>query len=291
MRKTILNAALLLALAPLASAQQAVDLKKNADPRGRVHVDNPMGSTRIIGWDRAEVTVTGQLGRGADEVRLSGGASRTDIEIETEGNPQSVHCDLEIHVPSGSRVEVESSGAEITVSGVTTEVRAESVNGAISVSGADEVDAQTVSAGVRITGGSRVRAESVNGPVTVKGARRDVEASTVNGPLDVSGSGFDSVRMEVVSGNARFEGDLTARGDLSIETVSGSADLSFPANQSADFEITTFSGEIQNGMDPNARPTKASHFTPEKELSFTAGSGGAKVAVKTLSGSITLRKK
>jgi DUF4097 and DUF4098 domain-containing protein YvlB len=290
MTKTILKATLLLALAPAALAQQRVDLKKTADPRGRVSIDNSAGSTRVIGWDRAEITVTGSLGRGAEGVQLSGGPTRTEIEVETEGNPHGVRCDLEIHVPAGSRLEIQSFSAEITVSGVTGEVRAESVNGAISVSGADEVEAQSVSAGVSVSGGSRVRAESVNGPVTVKGAKGSVEASTVNGPLQVDGSAFDRIRMEAVSGNVIFEGSLSDGGELDIETVSGSAELRLSADQAADFDISTFSGDIRNGLSQE-HAAKTSKWTSQKELSFSAGSGGASIAVQTLSGSIDIVKK
>jgi DUF4097 and DUF4098 domain-containing protein YvlB len=291
MTKTIAKAAaLILAVAPVALAQQKVDLKKTADPKGRVSIDNTAGSTRVIGWDRPEITVTGTLGRGAESVRFAGGAGRTDIEVETEGNPHGVRSDLEIHVPSGSRVEVQSFSAEIPVTGVTGEVRAESVNGAISITGSDEVEAQTVSAGVTVNGGSRVRAESVNGPVIIKGAKGSVEASTVNGTLEVGGTTFESVRIEAVSGDVTFDGALASGADLSIETVSGSVTVRLPPGQGADVEVSTFSGEIQNGLSPD-HAAKTSRWTSQKELQFKAGGGGAKLAIQTLSGNVDILKK
>jgi DUF4097 and DUF4098 domain-containing protein YvlB len=291
MTKTMVKAAaLFLAVAPVALAQEKVDLRKNADPKGRVSIDNTAGSTKVIGWDRAEITVTGTLGRNAESVRFTGGAGRTDIEVETQGNPHGARSDLEIHVPSGSRLEVQSFSAEITVTGVTGEVRAESVNGAISVTGSDEVEAQTVSAGVTVSGGSRVRAESVNGPVIVKGAKGSVEASTINGPLEVSGDSFDSVRMEAVSGDVTFDGALTSGADVSIETVSGSVTVRVPGGQGADVDVSTFSGEIQNGLSPD-HAAKTSRWTSQKELQFKAGGGGAKVAIQTMSGDVDIVKK
>jgi hypothetical protein len=135
MTKTMVKvAALILAVAPAALAQQKVDLSKSADPRGRVSIDNSAGSTRVIGWDRPEITVTGTLGHGAEGVRLSGGPARTEIEVEPEGmNPHGVRCDLEIHVPAGSRLR-SSPSAPRSRSGVTSS-RAESVVGAISIGG------------------------------------------------------------------------------------------------------------------------------------------------------------
>jgi DUF4097 and DUF4098 domain-containing protein YvlB len=283
-------AALLLAVAPAALAQQKVDLKKNADPKGRVSIDNTAGSTRVIGWDRPEISVTGTLGRGADSVRFTAGAGRTDIEVETQGNPHQVRSDLEIHVPSGSSVEVQSFSAEITVTGVTGVVRAESMNAAISVTGSDEVEAQTVSAGVTVSGSSRVRAESVNGPVIVKGAKGSVEASTVNGTLEVSGTTFESVRIEVVSGDVTFDGALASGADLSIETVSGSVTVRVPGGQGADVDVSTFSGDIRNGLSAE-HAAKTSRWISQKDLQFKAGGGGAKVAIQTMSGDVDILKK
>ena len=91
-----------------------------------------------------------------------------------------------------------------------------------------------------------------------------------------------------MSGSIRFEGDLAGKGELDVETVSGDVELVLPAKLSADFEVSTFSGEIENELGPAAR--EASKFTTEKELAFSTGSGGARVSVKTLSGGIALRK-
>jgi DUF4097 and DUF4098 domain-containing protein YvlB len=92
-----------------------------------------------------------------------------------------------------------------------------------------------------------------------------------------------------VSGPLRFEGGLTKGGSLSAEAVSGSVELVLPASLAADFTVSSFSGGIENELGPAAQ--KSSRWTPEKELSFTTGAGGAKVTVETLSGSIRLRKK
>ena len=58
---------------------------------------------------------------------------------------------------------------------------------------------------------------------------------------------------------------------------------------SADFSISTFSGEITNDLGPS--PKSKSRWTSEKDLTFSTGSGGADVSVQTLSGCIHLRKR
>lgn len=283
---------LAMAVAPApAWSQQKVDLKKSAAPDGRVSIDNAAGTLRVVGWNREEITVTGTLGKRAEGIDLSGSAQRTTISVETHGNPHGVKSDLEIRVPAGSRLEIDGFATEITVLEVTGVVEADSVNGSISVSGRPrEVKAETVNGFITVEGpASRVHAESVNGPVTVKGATGDVEASTVNGVLVVTGSLFERARLETVSGSIRFEGELGPKGVLEAESVSGGVDLQFPARQTFELHVTTFSGDIQS--DFGGEVHKVSKWTSEKELQFTAGAGGPEVTVSTLSGSVVIRKK
>jgi DUF4097 and DUF4098 domain-containing protein YvlB len=290
-KPTVLFLAAVFAAATTVSAEDTVEQRRPASPDGLVEIENASGSIRVIGWDQAEVMVKGTLGHGATGLDLSGGARRTRVEVETEGNPHGVRSDIEVRVPSGSRVQIDGFQAEITVNGVKGGVRAETVNGAIAVSGpSKDVDIQSVNGAVEVTGsGGRVHAESVNGRVTVKDASGEVEASTVNGLLSVIGGTFDRASLETVSGGLRFEGALTKHATLDAETVSGGVEVTLPASVSADFSITTFSGNVDNELGPPAQ--KASKWTPEKELSFSTGTGGAKVNVQTLSGSIRLLKK
>jgi len=87
----------------------------------------------------------------------------------------------------------------------------------------------------------------------------------------------------------RFEAGLSARATLSVESVSGGVDLLLPASLGAEFTVSTFSGAITNELGPAAE--KSSRWTPEKELSFTTGSGGARITVETLSGAVNIRKR
>ena len=48
-----------------AAAQQKVEARRSASANAPVEIENPAGSIRVIGWERGEVTVTGDLGAGA----------------------------------------------------------------------------------------------------------------------------------------------------------------------------------------------------------------------------------
>src|SRR5512143_2353247 len=108
MMRTLAVAVLALTAMPGAlQAQEKVDEKRAASPDGLVEIESGAGSIRVIGWGRSEVAVTGTLGAGAAGLDFSGGAKKTRIEVETQGNPHGVNSDLEIHVPVASRVEIE----------------------------------------------------------------------------------------------------------------------------------------------------------------------------------------
>jgi DUF4097 and DUF4098 domain-containing protein YvlB len=278
-------------VAAAAAAQTTLDQHRPAAPDGLVEIDNPTGSIHVVGWSKAEVAVSGSLGHRASGLEFMGDPHRTRIGVETEGNPHSVRADLEVHVPAGSRLEIDSFAATITITDVTGAVKAETVNGSITMTGGSkEVSLQTVNGSVDVTSpATRVHAESVNGSVTVHDASGEVDASTVNGRLVVVGGAFSRARLETVSGGLRFEGDLTKKATLDAESVSGSVELVLPASVSADFSVSTFSGEIENELGPTAQ--KTSRFTSEKSVSFSTGGGGSKVSVQTLSGAIRLRKR
>jgi DUF4097 and DUF4098 domain-containing protein YvlB len=293
--KTMKRAALVLAtiLAGPAwlAAQTPVDQKRPAAPDGAVSIENMSGSVKVTGWDRAEVQVKGTIGDGG-ELSFDGTEKRTRIEVEAEhGNPMGIKSDLEVFVPAGSAVDIEGFQATIVVSGVTGSVKAETVNGSLTQAGAARsVDLQSVNGAIDVTKPSgRVKAEAVNGTVTVRDASGEIEASTVNGKLLVTGGSFDRAAFETVAGGIRFEAGLSARATMSVESVSGAVDLLLPAGFGAEFSVSTFSGEVTNELGPAAQ--KSSKWTPEKELSFTTGSGGARITVETLSGAVHIRKR
>jgi DUF4097 and DUF4098 domain-containing protein YvlB len=270
---------------------QKLDARRSASADALVEIENPAGSIKVVGWDRAEVMVTGQLGSGASGLEFTGSGSRIRVGVETERNPHSVVSSLEVHVPVRSRLQIESFAGSINVSEVSGTVKAETVNGSITVTGqAREIQAETVNGSVEVSGASKdTHVESVNGSVTVRGASGELQASTVNGRLDVSGATFSRAHVETVSGSLSFEGGLGSGATLEAETVSGSVVLALPASVAADFSVSTFSGSIDNAFGPSA--TRVGRHTPEKELQFSTGGGGASVSVHTLSGSITLRKR
>jgi DUF4097 and DUF4098 domain-containing protein YvlB len=289
MKRSALILMTILALPAGLAAQTPVDARRPAAPDGIVEIENPSGSIRVVGWDKAEVWVQGTLAPDA-ELDFGGSEKRTDIEVEVEDHP-GAPSDIEVHVPAGSHVEVEGFHADIEVRGVTGTVEAETLNGGIIQSGgAREVTLASVHGSVEVAGASGlIQVEVVNGTVTIRESSGGLEASTVNGELVVAGGPFEKAALESVAGDVRFEADLGAQGRLDVETVSGTAEIFVASNIKADFSISTFSGEIENEL--GVGTVEQQEYLPAKELSFSTGSGGARITVETLSGSVNIRKR
>jgi DUF4097 and DUF4098 domain-containing protein YvlB len=290
MKRAALVLATVLAAPAWLAAQATVDQKRPAAPDGAVSIENMAGSVKVTGWDRAEVQVKGTVGEGG-ELTLQGSDKRTHIEIEADHNPMGVKSDLEVFVPAGSSLDIEGFQATISVTGVTGSVTAETVNGSITQAGAAKhVELQSVNGDVEVTkAAGRIQAEAVNGTVTIRDASGELEASTVHGKLQVLGGSYERAEIESVAGAVRFEAAVSARAALSIDTVSGPVELLLPASVAAEFQVSSFSGRITNELGPAAE--KPSKWTPQTELRFTTGSGGARITVETLSGAIGIRKR
>jgi DUF4097 and DUF4098 domain-containing protein YvlB len=267
MKNALIATLVLAGFAATTAAQTKVDERRPAAPDGTVEIENPAGAIRVVGWDKAEVAVTGTLGVGADGIEVAGKPARVRVEVRATPDVKS---EIEVKVPAGSRVEVESIAASLSVTGVTGVLNAQTVSGGIAVAGGTkEAHVQTVSGAIELSGACpKVYTHSVSGQVVVKGA---------------------SGEIGTVSGRLLFDADLAASGRLGASSVSGAVTLVLPAAVSAEFSVTSFSGEILNELGPEAK--RAAPFLPSKELKFSTGTGGARVSVETVSGSVSLKKK
>ena len=278
--------------AGVAQAQEKIDRTLDVSPDGVVEIGNVSGSVEVTGWDRKEVHVTGTLGEGTEKLEFTTSNGRTVVEVKIPKHARNVEgSHLKINVPLKSSLEVSVVSAEIDVKHVNGTLDLESVSGGVTVDGDPvTVRAESVSGGIEIHASSEeIEAETVSGSVEIDGVKRRARVSSVSGGIDVTGANLREANFESVSGSIRFNGGLEKDGRLEVSSHSGSVLLRLPASVSADFDVSTFSGDIKNELGPDARRT--SRYTPGKELSFTTGSGSARVTVESFSGSIRLLEK
>ena len=294
-RSTCLAAAILAAAAPQAMAQQNITKRVNVAPDVTVEVSNVQGSVEITAWDRNEVELVAELESDKDELEFEATERHVHIEVDRPDGKYGRNSDeqdaiLTLRVPKGARLVAETVSAGITVTGVRGEQNLESVSGQVQTQAFDaRVSAASVSGEVTVTGNggkASVSTENVSGRSTVTGVRGDYQGEVVSGQIRATVAGVESLEVSSVSGEIDVQAELTPAARVEMETISGTIALRIKPPVNAEFDIESFSGDIENCFGQKARDT--SKYTPGSELSFTQGSGGARVELQTLSGSISV---
>lgn len=280
---------------PALWASREVDATLDAAPNATIEIETTSGSIEVRGWDNNQVVVTGRIGDDVESFTAEGGGNRIVIEVEVEQRGRwggrDIDAHLEIKVPRGARLEIETVSASIEVEEFDGRIEAESVSGGIELSGAPATaDLESVSGGIRVRGkNTRTLAETVSGSIRLDGVSDRVEASTVSGRIEVDAGQIERGDLESVSGTVELECSLARGARLDVSSHSGNVTLTLPADVSASFEAETFSGRIDN--DFGAQAERASKWTPSKTLEFTTGDGDAEVTLETFSGNLRIQKR
>lgn len=283
---------LLVSVATQARAQERIDETRKLNADGTVIVSNVSGMVTVVGWDRKEVHVKGVLGEGTERLDIKGGDGQLEIKVIIPKRARDVEeTILEIRMPEGGSVEVSAVSADIEVEGVQGNMCLKSVSGDVHATGAPaEVNVETVSGEVELSVESdRVSINSVSGDIHLERAAGDVSAETVSGDISIGGGTFKHVETNTVSGDLYFDGDLDEKGSSTFSCHSGDIELILPKKTDAEFNVTTFSGDIDNEFGGNG--SRISKHAPGKELRFTVGSGGARVRIETFSGDVEIQKR
>ncbi len=292
-KQTIVAGIAMLAALP-ALAVQNIDRSQATGPTPIVEVNNVQGKVTITAWERNEVKVTGTIENDEHQFEFTGDTGRVTIEVRPESKRYSYGRDddafLELSVPAGAILRVQTVSADIVAGGVRGEQRLEAVSGDVTTELFDQpLDVRSISGDVDIRGSGgqgRVHAESTSGNVKARGLGGEIEAKSVSGDLDLQLGVTSEVRLETVSGNLGARLTLAEGGRVDAQSVSGNLSVSFGKPVNGDFDIESFSGDIDNCFGPKA--SRKSEYAPGRELRFTQGSGNARVSLETLSGDINV---
>ena len=274
---------------------ERVDRTESVEADGRVDIYNMAGSIEIIGWDRSQINVSGEIGDDVEELVFEVNGSHTEIKVKIPKRSRGhkdVSADIVVRVPAASSIDVGSVSSDIDIENVTGEQDVQSVSGDITTEVfAADVDAETVSGDVNAEGkgtDAEAKLESVSGDITADGLTGDLRIGTVSGDLEVNDGSFDRTKAETVNGDIVYVAEMRSGAKLDFETVNGTVDVSFVGDVGAKFEIETFNGRIRNCFGPE--PERTSRYTPGWELSFTEGDGDGRVTIATLNGGVKLCK-
>lgn len=184
-------------------------------PQGRIQLENINGSVRVTGWDRNEVKVDAvkwaYTRERLDEAQIVVDPSTESIRISTKypersqtitddrrgrlNNPATV--DYTLFVPRSARIDaVELINGNLSLEGLTNDVRA----------------------------------SSINGDVTARGLLGEAKLSTINGSLDANFNQLDatkSIALTSVNGNVTITIPSDSSANLRASNVHGGIENDF----------------------------------------------------------------
>jgi hypothetical protein len=293
LRRLPLFAALVLVSAG-ALAGTPINQRTAADAAGQVEISNISGLVDVTAWARNEVEVTGELGKGTErlEVSRTGNVVRVKVILPAKSS-RTESSDLFVKLPAGSSLAVNTVSADIGVRGVRGSQRLQSVSGNLRTeAAAEDVECKTVSGDVNIAGSgqrSLLTVTTVSGDAAVTKVAGEVNGNTVSGDFAISMSETSRSRLRSTSGNLGLTGRLGTDARLDIESISGDVRLDLASPVGAEFDVSSFNGQIRNCFGPE--PVRTSEYAPGRELRFREGGGTARVRIKTLNGDISVCNK
>jgi DUF4097 and DUF4098 domain-containing protein YvlB len=286
--------AALCTVASPAWAGTPINQRAAADPGGAVEISNVAGTVRVTGWDRNEVEVTGELGEGTERLDFAVVDKVTRVKVILPNRSNNVEdTNLVVRVPAASRLAVTTVSADIEVQDVTGAQRLQTVSADIRTeAAAEDVECKSVSGDVAVNGSGKkalVTITTVSGDAMALKVAGEVNANTVSGNLTLGLGETTRSRLRSTSGDLTMASVLAADGRLDIESISGDVRLELHGPVNAEFDVTSFNGEIRNCFGPKAVST--SEYAPGKEWQFREGQGTGRVRIKTLNGDISVCKK
>ncbi len=293
MRLPRLTAAFALALAaaagPPPAPARATDLPQPdttvvVHPGTTLEVDNFGGSIEVKTWDKGAVKIAADHSiRDRIVIERTGSALRLKVKSK-RWVPGSVH--YRITAPRWMKLELSGMNTDIDVQNSQSEVRAETVQGDVTLQGGfGFVSLSSIQGAIRVRGArGRVEASSVNQGVRLEDISGPIFAESVNGGITIERAESDSVEASTLNGPVTFDGSISDGGVYRFATHNGCIDVAMPERTNATVSVSTFSGGVDSSFPVMLKKVRGKRFET------TIGSGRAKLELESFQGTIYLRR-
>jgi len=256
-----------------------------ADPHGEVSIVAVSGSVEVSGWDRSEVEVSSS-DPSALHVTVNG--NRVSVRARPGSNDRGLR--LAVRVPAGSSLDLSTVSADVKVRGVIGAQWLHTVSGSLDAALAPaDMEVKTISGDLTLSGehsGGRLTVSDVSGEVKLQGASGTLEVTGTSGDLKIKLHDAQQVRIRTTSGDVALSGSLAPHASIDGETVSGDLSVKAKPADGYRYELSSFSGDIENCFGQQAVHT--SQYAPGKRLDGTRGAGDGHVRLRSLSGTLTI---
>lgn len=226
---------------------EKVERSLAVDPQAIVTLCVASGTLQVRGWDKNEIRVRSLDATQLDFRRIDKIKEKPPSRIEvmvlnksTGTNPKfdcQAIADVEMEVPAGATVQVQTRDGDIVIAGVTG-AYAGSQNGDIVIE--------------RVT--KLVEAGSVGGSIVLKNSSGRINLSSAGGGVEAinvrSATEDDTFEVGTVSGDIQL--DRIGNPKVTVKTVNGTVTMSGPLAKSGWYGFTNMTGEIVLAMPHDA---------------------------------------
>jgi hypothetical protein len=233
--------------------------------------------------------------------------ARQSVALEDPARPPWVRVKL----TNGDLAVMGHEGSEVVVECIGQGPQAQDKPAGLSITQADNVvnismppDALALQWRVRVPSASRLTLnDQANGNLRVEQISGEIEVNLVNGNLAVT-QVTGSVVAHAVNGNMTVDFAPATRDKPTVLTsVNGRIQVILPENFKANLKLETMNGHIDCQVTstpeappgktpgPSAKSSRIMPGLPGKIIKATLNGGGPSLAIKTVNGSIQVRKK
>jgi len=266
------------------SLQVVQDTSVTLRPGDRVVIENLIGEISVGSWERDELEVRDEDGRGSVSVRRSGATVMItpDHRRGARSTRVSVRMPRWADVSVGSRaldVWVERMDGVVDVDNVRGDVWIEDAGGPVRVRTiAGEIDVARATAGVV--------ASSQSDDVRLREVAGRVDAHSGNGDVLLADIRSSSVRAETQNGDVAFSGTIEDDGSYGFYVHDGDVTVAVQEGANARVRVSTFDGDFESDF-----PVVIERFTGGREFNFAIGEPRASIVIQVFDGEIRLRRR
>ncbi|HVH67535.1 MAG TPA: DUF4097 family beta strand repeat-containing protein [Gemmatimonadales bacterium] len=248
----------------------------------RLEVNNFGGEIAIKTWSKNAVRIAASH---SSRDHISIDASDQVVRIKSQGRRgPSQLVEYDITVPTTMALALSGVYTDISVEGAQGEITAETVEGAVKVSGgAGTVSLKSVQGEVTLEKArGRIDLSSVNEAITAKDISGDLSVETVNGDITLTQIESANTEANTVNGTIVYDGTTKDGGRYRFSTHDGDLRVSVPEKANVSVSVSTFDGDFSSCF-----PVQLSHKTKHR-FDFTIGSGSARLELESFNGDIKI---
>jgi hypothetical protein len=291
------------------SAAELIDKSIPAEGINSVSIENLRGKVTIIGWDKKEVSVKGELDKKSERFIFEKQGTNVIIKVimphQNNYGWNDKGSDLTIQIPKDSRMNFSGVSTDVLLHNLISSSEVNTVSGNITARNLKQyIELSTVSGDIeseKLSG--KIRLSSVSGDIDDKSSQGRLIIKLVSGEIEsqstatevlvnnVSGSvklmlnEVDELEISTVSGYVHSQLALNNRGVVKLSSVSGDMNILFQSTIDANFRLNaSVGGLLENKL--TSDKSQRAKYGPSSKLYFQTGAGAASVKASTVSGTI-----